>query len=116
VNLEKDGGRVAKFKFQVVGKADDGYLFLQFPGNPDIFTQARFANEIAPIAIDAIHLMRDIPKNQIEIDVELPLPLRLPKTYLGFLLHGFINKVQNFIALATFHTAPSADGKFKYRR
>ena len=114
--MERDGGRVAKSKFQVNGIADDGYLFLQFPGNPDIFTQARFVNEIRTMAIDAIHMMRDIPKDQIEIEVNLPNSLRLPTTYLGFLFHEFINKVQKLANLTSIHTAPSADGKFTDRK
>ena len=116
MNSERDGGKVDSFTYRVVGILDDGYLFLKFPGNPDIFTQARFFNEIRPMAIDAIHLMRDIPKNQIEIELVLPPSMHLPRTYFGYLLSELINKAQTFFARVTFHTAPSADGKFTDRK
>jgi hypothetical protein len=109
--LEKDGGRVSKEKFRVVARPDGGYLFLQFPGNPDIFTQARYIDEIEIMALDAIYLMRDIPKDQIELEIEATIPANFPKSYIAFLVRELINKVRTFMHLNSLHPAPSADGQ-----
>jgi hypothetical protein len=109
--LVKVGGKVSNKIFRVTAQPDEGYLFLQFPGNPDIFTQARYFNEIDVMARDAIYLMRDIPKDQIELKIESPIPLGFPDTYLGFIVREIINKVRSFVRLSTFHPAPSADGQ-----
>jgi hypothetical protein len=111
MNSAEDGGRVSKELFLISAQPDEGYLFLHFPGHPDIFTQARYFNEIELMAKDAIYLMRDIPKDQIELKVESPIPLDFPNTYLGFLHREFINKVRRFINLRALHPAPSADGQ-----
>lgn len=114
MNLEKNGGEVSKEKFTVTGRPDDGYLFLQFPGNPDIFTQARYFNEIEEMALDAIYLMRDIPKKNIELAYELEVPADFPKSYVGFIWISFINTVRNFAQMKPAHTAPSADGHKRF--
>ena len=68
----KDGGKVSKQVFSVTAKPDDGYLFLQFPGHPNIFTQARYFDEIEIMAKDAIFLILDIPKSEIEDRITYP--------------------------------------------
>ncbi len=107
----KDGGKVSKQVFSVTAKPDDGYLFLQFPGHPNIFTQARYFDEIEIMAKDAIFLILDIPKSEIELKIESPIPQDFPQTYLEFCRREFINKVRSLVHLRTFHPAPSADGK-----
>ena len=107
----KDGGTVSKQVFSVTAKPDDGYLFLQFPGHPNIFTQARYFDEIEIMAKDAIFLILDIPKSEIELKIESPILQDFPQTYLEFCRREFINKVRSLVHLSTFHPAPSADGK-----
>lgn len=97
--------------FLVSAVPDEGYLFIQFPGNPDIFTQARYYNEIEIMAKDAIFLMRDIPKDHIEIKLLSAIPEDFPQTYSQFLVREFINKARAFLHLRLVHTAPSADGQ-----
>ena len=111
MNLGKDGGKVSKSIFLVTAQPDDGYLFLQFPGHPDIYTQARYFEEIEVMAKDAIFLMRDIPKNEIELKIESPIPLDFPQTYFEYCRREFINKVRSFLRISSLRTSPSADGK-----
>jgi predicted RNase H-like HicB family nuclease len=111
MNLGEVGGKVSKSIFQVTAQPDDGYLFLQFPGHPDIYTQARYFEEIEVMAKDAIFLMRDIPKNEIKLKIESPIPPDFPKTYFEFLRREFINKVRSFLRISALRTSPSADGK-----
>ena len=63
------------------------------------------------MAKDAIFLMLDIPKNQIELKIESSIPNDFPKTYFEFLWREFINKVRSFLKFSAFHPSPSADGK-----
>lgn len=111
MNLGEVGGKVSKSIFQVNAQPDDGYLFLQFPGYPNIFTQARYFKEIEIMAKDAIFLMLDIPKSQIELKIESSIPNDFPKTYFEFLRREFINKVRSFLKFSALHPSPSADGK-----
>ena len=106
-----NGGKVCKQEFSVTAKPDDGYLFLQFPGYPNIFTQARYVNEIEVMAKDAIFLMLDIPKSEIELNIDSPIPIDFPRTYLDFRRREFINKVRSFLKLSALHPSPSADGQ-----
>ena len=115
MNLELDGGEVSKSNFQVTAQPDDGYLFLQFPGYPNIFTQARYFAEIEIMAKDAIHLMRDIPKDQIELELISPIPLEFPCTYFQFLRREVINKVRSFLHIPAMHHASSADGSHNFK-
>lgn len=100
-----------KQEFVVTAKPDDGYLFLQFPGYPNIFTQARYFDEIEIMAKDAIYLMRDIPKSEIELKLISPIPIDFPQTHLEFRRREFINKVRSFLRISGLHPSPSADGK-----
>lgn len=96
--------------FSVTAKPDDGYLFLQFPGYPNIFTQARYFGEIEIMAKDAIYMMLDIPKCEIELKLESPIPLDFPTTYFEFLRREVINKIRTFLHIPVMHHASSADG------
>ena len=107
----RDGGKVSKKVFSVTAKPDDGYLFLQFPGHPNIFTQARYFDEIEIMAKDAIFLMLDIPKSEIELKLESPIPQDFPKTHLEFRRREIINKVRSLLRISSLHPSPSADGK-----
>lgn len=111
MNLGEDGGKVSKQVFSVTATPDDGYLFLQFPGYPNIFTQARYFDEIEIMAKDAIFLMLDIPKSEIELKLESPIPHDVPVKYLEFCRREFINKVRSFLRISSLHPSPSADGK-----
>lgn len=111
MNLGKGGGKMSKSIFLVTAQPDDGYLFLQFPGHPDIFTQARYFHEIEMMAKDAIFLMRDISKSEIELRLVSPIPLDFPKTYLEFRRREFINKVRSLLRISALHPAPSSDGQ-----
>lgn len=110
MNSERDGGKVSKSIFQVTAQPDEGYLFLQFPGHSDIYTQARYFGEIEIMAKDAIYLMRNIPKDKIELKLESPIPLDFPRTYLEFRRREVINKVRTFLHIPVMHHASSADG------
>jgi len=109
--LGKDGGKVSRSTFLVTAQPDEGYLFLQFPGHPDIYTQARYFHEIEIMAKDAIFLMRDIPKSDVELKLVSPIPLDFPQTYFEFCRREFINKVRSLLRIRSFHPSPSADGK-----
>jgi predicted RNase H-like HicB family nuclease len=111
MNLGEDGGKVSKSIFLVTAQPDDGYLFLQFPGYPNIFTQARYFHEIEIMAKDAIFLMRDIPKSEIGLKIVSPIPLDFPQTYFEYCRREFINMVRSFLRFRPLHPSPSADGQ-----
>jgi hypothetical protein len=100
-----------KETFVITLTPEENFLLIGFPNNPNLYTQARYFNEIEIMAKDLIFLMCDIPKHQIELKIESPIPLGFPNAYLGFIAREFINKVRSLAHLSTFHPAPSADGQ-----
>jgi len=100
-----------KETFPITLTPEENFLLIGFPNNPKLYTQARYFDEIEIMAKDVIYLMCDIPKDQIELNIESPIPQDFPQTYLEFCRREFINKVRSSVHLSTFHPAPSADGK-----
>jgi hypothetical protein len=61
--------------------------------------------------LTAIFLMLDIPKNEIELKIESPIPHDFPQSYLQFRRREIINRVRLFLRMNALHPSPSADGK-----
>ena len=99
-----------KTTFPITLTPDENYLLIDFPSHPNLFTQARYFEEIEIMAKDVIYLMCDIPKDQIELKLESPIPFDFPTTYFEFLRREVINKVRSFLHIPVMHHASSADG------
>jgi hypothetical protein len=97
--------------FPITLTPEENFLLIGFPSHPKLYTQARYFEEIEIMAKDVIYLMCDIPKSEIELKIESPIPLDFPQTYFEYCRREFINKVRSFLRISSLHPSPSADGK-----
>lgn len=100
-----------KQTFSITLTPEEYFLLIGFPNNPNLYTQARYIDEIEIMAKDVIYLMCDIPKSEIELRLESPIPFDFPRTYLEFRRREIINKLRSFFKIGGLHHASSADGK-----
>ena len=99
-----------KETFSITLTPEENFLLIGFPNHPNLYTQARYFKEIEIMAKDVIYLMCDIPKEQIELKLESPIPLDFPRTYFEFRRREVINKICSFLHIPVMHHASSADG------
>jgi predicted RNase H-like HicB family nuclease len=73
-----------KETFPITLTPEENFLLISFPNNPKLYTQARYFDEIEIMAKDVIYLMCDIPKDQIELNIESPIPQDFHKRISSF--------------------------------
>ena len=100
-----------KETFSVTLTPDEKFLLIGFPHHPHLYTQARYFKEIEIMAKDVIYLMCGIPKSEIEVKIESPIPQDFPTTKLQFHGREINNKVRSFVGISALHPASSADGQ-----
>ena len=58
-----------KQRFKVVARRSEGWWALTFPGYQGAFSQGRDEAEVQFMAKDLIHVMLEIPLDDIELDI-----------------------------------------------